>query len=170
MNPDDTITTGWEQKTDKRGRRFYEKLPDYLLPPDQDFEKGWVRWIHPRLSADYSAQQTEMLNLQHHTMRLEQHEQMNTHDPTRFNFFAYGSARGKRTSSFLLLVPFRSKIPRRCCVPTSPFPETPKRRGVSCNHICRMLEPSFAAFVLSISHLISIMLLLLLLLLLLKLV
>ena len=48
-----------------------------------------MRWIHPRLSADYSAQQTEMLNLQHHTMQLEQHEQMNTHDPMRFNFFSY---------------------------------------------------------------------------------
>ena len=59
------------------------------MPPEKDVEKGWVRWIHPRLSADYSAQQTEMLNLQHHTMRLEQHEQINTHDPSRFNFFAY---------------------------------------------------------------------------------
>ena len=27
-------------KTDKRGRRFYEKLPDYLVPPEKDVKKG----------------------------------------------------------------------------------------------------------------------------------
>jgi hypothetical protein len=118
MNPDDTITTGWEQKTDKSSCRFYEKLPDYFLPPDQDFEKGWVRWIHPRLSADYSAQQTEMLNLQHHTMRLEQHEQMNTHDPTRFSFFAY-CALEERLATYIYSI--KEKVQKDDKRPSWPF-------------------------------------------------
>ena len=115
------LPAGWERKTDEHGRRYYQKQRDPMLDPAHDVQAGMRRWIHPALSPEYSAEQSELMGLQGRVMRIENLDTTtNLTDPHRWDFFAY-RALEERLETYLVPSDYRQMVEAHKAV-TPPWP------------------------------------------------